>query len=280
MPDRRSPRLLVVLVLACLTLTALDARAVDASPFDPLRTVLQAVLGPPERVAGSAGNAVGAAVDALGGIGDDGEEQRLREENARLRGELVRQEATARRLAEWEALLRLKDAGTYTLVPARVVSAGSALGFERTVTVDAGSGDGVAVDQTVVTGDGLVGRTLRVGEWTSVVLLLDDRGFGVGARSTAEGTLGLARGDGPGRLTYVQVQGGRVARGDGLLTTGSDTFVPGVPVGRVTEVDTTPGGLTSTAAVEPFVDVGALDLVGVVVEPPRGTPRVPIPPAP
>lgn len=279
MPDRRSPRLLVVLVLACLTLIAFDARAVDRSPFDPLRTGVQALLAPPERVAGSAGNAVAGAVDGLGDLGGD-ERQRLREENARLRGELARVEATERRLADLDALLRLKDAGGYTVVPARVVSAGSGLGFERTVTVDAGSRDGVEVDQTVVTGDGLVGRTLRVGPWTSVVLLLDDRGFAVGARSTAEGTLGLARGDGPGRLTYVQVRGGRVTAGEGLLTTGSDTFVPGVPVGRVTDVDTTPGGLTSTAAVEPFVDVSALDLVGVVVEPPRGTPRVPIPPAP
>jgi rod shape-determining protein MreC len=279
MADRRSPRLLLVLVLACLTLTALDARAVDGSPFDPLRTAVHAVLGPPQRVVGSAGNAVAGAAGALGDLGSD-EAERLREQNARLRGDLVRAEATDRRLAEWEALLQLADAGTYQVVPARVVSAGAAFGFERTVTLDAGSGDGIAVDQTVVTGAGLVGRTVRVGRWSAVVLLLDDPGFGVGARLAAEGTLGIARGDGPGRLTYVQVQGGRVPEGEGLLTTGSDTFVPGVPVGRVTAVDTAPGGLTSRAAVEPFADVTALDLVGVVVEPPRGTPRVPLPVAP
>ena len=279
MPDRRSPRLLLVLVLSCLTLTALDARATDGSPFDPARDLVHAVLGPPERVVGAAGNAVAGAAGAVGDLGSD-EAAELREENARLRGQLVRDEATARRLAELEALLRLAEAGTYEVVPARVVSAGSAFGFERTVTLDAGSGDGIAVDQTVVTGDGLVGRTVRVGRWTSVALLLDDPGFGVGARLTAEGTLGLARGDGPGRMTYVQVQGGRVAAGEGLLTTGSDTFVPGVPVGRVTDVDTAPGGLTSTAAVEPFVDVTSLELVGVVVEPPRGTPRGPLPAAP
>jgi rod shape-determining protein MreC len=279
MPDRRSPRLLLVLVLACLTLTALDARAVDGSPFDPLRSGVHAVLGPPERVVGSAGNAVAGAVGAVGDLAGD-EAARLREENARLRGDLVRAEAAGRRLAELDALLRLADAGTYEVVPARVVSAGSAFGFERTVTLDAGSRDGIAVDQTVVTGEGLVGRTVRVGSWSAVVLLLDDPGFGVGARLTAEGTLGIARGDGPGRLTYVQVQGGRVAAGEGLLTTGSDTFVPGVPVGRVAEVDTAPGGLTSEAAVEPFVDLTALELVGVVVAPPRGVPRVPLPDVP
>jgi hypothetical protein len=39
-----------------------------------------------------------------------------------------------------------------------------------------------------------------------------------------------------------------------------------------------PGGLVTTGRVEPFVDVRAVELVGVVTEPARGTPRVPIPP--
>ena len=65
---------------------------------------------------------------------------------------------------------------------------------------------------------------------------------------------------------------------DALVTSGSSTFVPGVPVGRVVEVQGGLGASVPTADVEPFVDVSGLDLVGVVVEPPRSTPRVPIPP--
>ena len=79
-------------------------------------------------------------------------------------------------------------------------------------------------------------------------------------------------------MASALVEGGRLTEGDALLTTGSDTFVPGVPVGRVTSVDT--GRVVSTAQVEPFVDVTALDLVGVVTEPPRSTPRVPLQPSP
>ena len=118
------------------------------------------------------------------------------------------------------------------MVPARVAAIGSAFGFASTITLDAGSRDGIAVGQTVVSGAGLLGRTVRVAPFTSTVLLLTDPGFTVGARLTRAGTVGLATGDGQ-RMVFELVEGGRVATGDALLTTGSDTFVPGVPVGRV-----------------------------------------------
>ena len=198
----RGPRLLLVLLLlTAFTLTALDVRSGEGSPFDALRRGADAVLGPAQR-------AVGGAARGVGGLFD-----------------------------------------------------------------------GIEPGQTVVAGDGLVGRTLRVGPFTATVLLLTDPGFTVGARLTREGTIGLATGDGEG-LAYSLVEGGRIAQGDALLTTGSDTFVPGVPVGRVTSVDPDAGALVTTATVEPFVDVSSLDLVGVVTEPPRGTPRVPLEPSP
>ena len=271
----RGPRLLLVLLLlTALTLTALDVRGADGSPFDPLRRGADVVLGPAQRALGGAARAVGGVFD-----GSSAEQERLALENDRLRAELRRTEDLRRRVAELDKLLALKDFGSYPMVPARVASIGSSFGFASTVTIDAGSRDGVAAGQTVVDGDGLLGRTLRVGPFTSTVLLLTDPGFTVGARLTREGTVGLATGDGDG-LELSLVEGGRVQPGDALLTTGSDTFVPGVPVGRVTSVD--PGGqaLVTTARVRPFVDVSSLDLVGIVTEPPRSTPRVPLPPTP
>ncbi len=269
----RGPRLLLVLLLlTAFTLTVLD---VQTQPFGALRDGTDAVLGPAQRAVGGAARGVGGV---FGRGAEEGELQRLRDENARLRGDLVRGEADRRRAAELDRLLGLKDAGTYTVVPAQVTALGSAFGFALTVTIDAGSRDGVESGQTVVNGDGLVGRTTRVGPFTSTVLLVTDPGFTVGARLTREGTVGLASGDGEGAMTYELVEGGRVSVDDALLTTGSTTFVPGVPIGRVTQVD--PGGaLVTTARVQPFVRTASLDVVGVVTSPPRGVPRVPLPPS-
>ena len=271
----RGPRLLLVLLLlTAFTLTALDARSGGGSPFDALRRGADAALGPAQHALGSATRAAGKLVG-----GDSDEQAELRAENDRLRAELRRTDDLRRRVAHLDALLALGDAGSYPMVPARVTAVGSAFGFESTVTVDAGSADGIAPGQTVVDGSGLVGRTLRVGPFTSTVLLLTDPGFTVGARLTREGTVGLATGTGDD-LELALVEGGRVAEGDALLTTGSDTFVPGVPVGRVTSVETGGGTLVTTASVRPYADLGSLDLVGVVTAPPRRTPRVPLEPSP
>ena len=278
--SRGARLLLVLLVLTAFTLTTLDVRAGSGSPFDTVRRGADAVLGPPARAVGAAARTVGDGLGALTRLGDQsGEIARLREENARLRAELRTTEGQARRIEELDRLLRLKDFGDYTIVPARVSTVGAAFGFSRTVTLDVGSADGVKTGQTVVSGDGLVGRTTRVGPWTSTVLLLVDPGFAVGARLQRQGTIGFARGTGRATLTYEQVEGGRVAEGDVLLTTGSETFVPGVPIGRVGSVDRSASALVRKATVRPFVDVTTLDLVGVVVDGPRRQPRVPIPPA-
>ena len=275
----RGPRLLLaLLLLTAFTLTVLDVRSGAGSPFDAVRRGADTVLGPAQRAVGGAARSVG----RIGGGVFDGDgtgEERLRVENARLTAQLRRSEDLQRRVAELDRLLALKDYGTYPMVPARVAAIGSAFGFGSTVTIDAGSRDGVRRGQTVVNGDGLVGRTVRVGPFTSTVLLLTDPGFTVGARLTREGTLGLATGNGS-RLTYELVEGGRVQPGEALLTTGSDTFVTGVPIGRVSSVDAGGSALVTTAEVEPFADVSSLDLVGVVTEPPRGTPRVPLEPSP
>ncbi len=271
----RRPRLLLGVLLMCaLTLTAVDARSGADSAFDGVRRSVDTVLGPAARALGGAARRVGIAVD-----GSSGSLAELRAENARLTARLRQSEDLQRRVSELDELLRLRDEGTYPMVPARIVGFGSAVGFDSTVTIDAGSRDGIRTGQTVVNGDGLVGRTVRVGPFTATVLLVTDRGSTVGARLIREGTLGLATGTGSA-LSYALVEGGRVQVGDALLTTGSGTFVPGVPVGRVTRVQTGGSALVRTAQVQPFADLSSLDLVGVVIEPPRDTPRIRLEPAP
>jgi len=64
--------------------------------------------------------------------------------------------------------------------------------------------------------------------------------------------------------------------GDRIVTWGSDNgkpFVAGVPVGEIVSIKSTPGLLTKTAKVKPYVKISNLDLLAVVVEPPRIDPR-------
>jgi len=280
--SRRLRFLLVVLVLTAITLTALDVRAGRGSPFDALRRGGDTLLGPLQRAVGGAAGSAGGALGRLPDLGRYADDNRaLQRRNDELTNQLRQTEDLRRRAAEWDALLRLKDFGTYTVVPAHVTSIGASFGFEWTATLDAGSRDGISDGQTVVTGKGLVGRTKGVGPYTCTVVLVVDKDFSVGSRLQRVASFGFASGDGKRDMSYELIgQNAQVRMGDVLLTSGSGTFVPGVPVGTVTGIRSSANALTRIAEVKPFVDTTALDLVGVVVEPPRGTPRLPIPPRP
>lgn len=278
MRGSRPRQLLALLVLLALTLTLLDTRGDDDGPLGALRRGSDAVFGPAQ-------SALGSGVDRVADVFDgDGASQELQDRNAELQRRVVELESQAALGEQAQELLRLKDAGTYTTVLARVVAYGRFQPFESTVTVDAGTRDGLAKGMTVTSGAGLVGKLVRVGPETSTVSLLTDPVFSVGVRvNGSAGSFGFAGGDGDGRLRLrlVQLPGGRaLAVGEALVTSGEGTIAGGLPVGRITAVDRQASGQARTATVEPFADLGALDLVQVVVDGPRSEPRVPIPPAP
>jgi len=148
------------------------------------------------------------------------------------------------------------------------------------VTIDAGTRDGVRTDMTVLNGDGLVGRVKTAGPSTSTVLLAIDPDSSVGVRLEGSQEVGFTTGRGvsEGADLDLRLLDGQstVVRGDRLVSFGSQgatPYVAGVPVGEVSRVSGSPGSQTRTAVVSPYVEFTALDLVGVVVEPPRKDPR-------
>ncbi len=280
--SRQLRLLLVLLVLTAFTLTTLDYRAGEGSPFGALRRGADAVFGPAQRAFGGAARSVGDALGGLPNIGTyKGDNEDLKAENERLKALLAETDDLRRLEQQWNSLLKLKDYGTYTVVPARVSALATSFGFEKTVTLDAGSKDGIAVDQPVVNGQGLVGRVKRVGPYTCTVVLVTDKLFTVGARLDKRGTFGFATGDGgEAMLLKIPSRDAKVEVGDLLLSDSSTVAVPGIPVGRVTKIRTGVGALARQADVAPLVDLGSLDVVGVVTDGPRSTPRLPIPPSP
>lgn len=278
---RRTRLLLALLLVTSVSLITIDYRGGERSPLDGLRSFAAAIFGPVEQGAAAIAGPVSDAVNSVSTLGDGREEaQRLRRENQELTRRLRTSELDRNRAAELDALLHLSGAGRYRVVPAQVIAIGPAQTFSWTVTVDAGTRDGVRADMTVLNGDGLVGRVKTAGPSTATVLLAVDPESSVGVRLEATMEVGFTTGQGVedgGDLDLRLLDGqSTVAHGDRLVTFGSqgDTpYVPGVPVGAVRRVRGTPGSQTRTATVATYVDFTALDLVGIVVEPPRTDPR-------
>lgn len=276
-PGRPRRSLVLALVLACATLMTLD-HVNDGAAVDPLRRVVGEVYGPAERAVDGVVGPVAAVPQWLRSRHDlTGEIQQLEAENSQLRSRLATTDYDRNRLQEYDDLTATAESIGYALVPARVVAMGPAQSFNRTVTIDAGTDAGIVPDQTVVNGDGLVGRVLRVTSGTATVLLVTDADSTVGGRVGRSMKVGFLHGRGDlgdgARLDLELVDQSYVpSQGETVVTWGSQDgapYVAGVPIGTVESVYSSLRETTQRAVIDPAVDFSSLDVVGVVV--PSGT---------
>jgi rod shape-determining protein MreC len=280
---RRARTLLGLLLIISIGLITIDYRGGDDSPLRGLRGVGSAIFGPIENTAAAVVHPIGDTVGALADApGAQRRADRVEKENQRLREQLRAAQLDGDRAGQLDRLLGAAGLGGYKIVAARVISAGQ--GFEDTVTLDVGSSSGVRANMTVMTGDGLVGRVARVGPSSATVQLVTDAASSVGGRLEASKEIGIVQGAGRRRVggggTPLRFQlldsNAALQPGQRIVTFGSQgerPYVPGVPVGAVQRVEQTPGSLTRTAYVTPFVHFTRLDVVGVVVAPPKTDPH-------
>ncbi len=275
--QRPSRSLLVALGLASATLMTRDLTA-DGAALDPVRGAVADVVGPAQAGASALVRPVVGVPDLLRTHSSLREEvAALEEENTALRAELGSAAFQRNRLAAYDELTAAAEDLGYSLVPSRVVGWGPAQSVSSTVTSDAGTDAGVRPDMPVVSGAGLVGRVVSAGRTSATVLLIIDPSSTVGARVGDTMDMGFLRGRGvvgdDARLDLELVDRTAVpARQDSVVTWGSDggaPYVAGVPIGRVTHVYSSLRETAQRVVLDPYVDFGSLDVVGVVV--PTGT---------
>ena len=273
--SRRIRVALALLILTSFTLITVDYRAGDGTVLRGLRTAAAAVFGPVQRAVTNVVRPIGNALATLGDLGGLNDEvHRLRQENQDLRNQLHQVDDLRRENDALRRLNGLTARGGYKTVACRVIALGPD-NFEWTATIDCGSGDGIRKDQTVLNGDGLVGKVVEVAPFSSQVLLAVDPEFTVIGRLAVHGTTGPVTGNGlrPMEMQLLQPTA-VVSIGEAIVSNGvQGGIVSGVPIGVVTKVSTERSVVTRTVEVRPFVNFTALDTVGVVVEPPRKDPR-------
>lgn len=159
------------------------------------------------------------------------------------------------------------DRGGYRVLPAHVIALGPAGSFDWTVVLDAGSRDGLRVDQSVLSGPNLVGRIVRVSASSATVLLAADPDSGVGVRDQRSAQVGIAHGRGLSGYAFTGLNPVVAPKVGDLLVTGpagKSSYVAGLTVGTVTGIHLQLDG-TTQATVRPAVSPTTLDLVGVVL---------------
>ena len=226
-------RLLAYLVVA-LVLVVLDHRG---GWLRQVRTQAEALMQPVRLVAGLPGRMVERLADDAGTLGQ------LTDENARLRRELLVNQARMARMQTVAAdnlrLRALLDAAQrdrldVQLAPILDVDLDPT---RQRLVLAAGSGDGVRVGQTVLDAGGLVGQVIDAGTLQSTVLLLTDASHAVPVTVARSGVRLVAYGDGRNdalRLPTVPTSSD-VRVGDALVTSGlGGRFAAGFAVGTIT----------------------------------------------
>lgn len=177
-------RVIALLVLTSILLITLDQRG--NAVIDRTRGVFSLILEPFDAASRAISRPV---INAWRGMTSYDE---LVKENERLRAEIDNQRGAEIEyragILEYQELLTLNQLLGASAFPSQTaqVQGASPGNFQYTVEIDKGSVDGIAVGMPVVNGGGLVGKITSVSPNSSIVLLIVDPDFSIGAKVLTE----------------------------------------------------------------------------------------------
>jgi rod shape-determining protein MreC len=272
----RSRLLLVLLLVSSLFLITLDLRGVNLA--SGIRSGVSTVISPVENLFTKVFSPVGNFASDVRNFGQSKKQiTELNKQIDLLKAKQVLDEDMVSQLNQLRNVLDLAGSGGYQVVAARVINRGSTETFKETLTIDVGSRSGITKNMTVISESGLVGVVKSVTSNSSIVLLMSDPTFKVGVRIAGTQSIGVVSGQG-GSTYLLQLLDatGEIKEGDALVARGSAgdrPFVPGVPVGIVTSVNSDASSITQNADVESSANLEKISVVAVVTAATKGDPR-------
>ena len=287
MVTRQRPRstrlMLVVLVSVSVAVISLDYRQGENGPLAGLGRSAKAAMAPLQRAVTSVARPIGNVFHGV--VHLPSLAQRNSDLSAQLdalRTQLQRGSFDQQELKSLEELLGLEQSLNAPSVPARVIANGVS-NFQWTVTIDKGSGDGLAIDMPVVAGTAqapmLVGRVVAVTSHSSEVMLIIDRSSAVAGKLSVSGQTGLVEGQGPGdlKMTFVDATADLQAD-EQVFTQGYEVngepglFPPGLLIGQVSHTVPATNELQASITVRPAADFSNLDFILVLQTTSGGAP--------
>lgn len=181
-----------------------------------------------------------------------GENQRLLQENTRLRLQAVQTEIQSRQLDELKALFSLKNHGLQITTAAEIISNDKEPSGSR-IIINKGSSSGVRAGDAVVDDGGLLGQVTHVHPLTSEVSLLTDSNAAIPVMVARTGVRTLLYGGSGGvELRYFPTDAD-LQPNDVLVTSGLDSVYPmGIPVAKVVQTSRNAGTPFYRADIRPL----------------------------
>lgn len=234
-----SSGLLALFLAVSLILVVVYTREGDEGPLHRAQATMSGLLAPVQMAGAPVGTATAQMQDVVVDATVDEESlSALREQNRQLIAQYAQGEEDRLEAERLRGLLGLKDAYEMEGVAARIIGR-STQAWSQTVTVDAGSAEGVDAGQTVMGATGVVGQVIDVADHSATVRLLTDPNSGAAAMVQSSRAEGIVRGSLEGLLYLEDVAADKqVSLGDVVITSGlGGSYVKGLIIGTVAKID-------------------------------------------
>ena len=197
----------------------------------------------------------------------DAENQYLRRKNIQLSLQL---ESMSKMLTTNERLLELLDfkrKTKYELIAARVVNKGIHNSYSS-ITLDVGRNDGVKINQPVLTPEGVIGKTVQVGNKATIVQSILDHNYRISVKIFPSGAMGLLKWDYDNLCVISEVQKNvEINIGNKVVTSGySDIYPAGLPVAVVSGVYNERGTIHKTVFAEISDDIISIENAFLIID--------------
>jgi rod shape-determining protein MreC len=196
----------------------------------------------------------------------------LREQNILLSDQVNTLRESAIENIRLRSMFGLRERPAFNYVSALVVGT-QMQALRNTVTINAGTDNGIRNGMPVVTDHGLVGRVVTTSGRYAIVQLLLHKDLRVSARVQRSRANGIIRWTGGHDLRLVNVpKTSDVNNGDVIVTSEFSSLFPGgIRVGVVSATREVPGELFQEITVQPSVDFGRMEEVFIVTVLPDST---------
>ena len=241
----------------------------------PLRAVAGYVVVPFQKGIASVGGYIYDRAEEMGQLKEVlAENQALKEQVDSLTMENAQLQQDKYELASLRELYDIdKATSDYEKTGARVIASDSSNWFYSFV-IDKGSDDGIQVDMNVLAGSGLAGRVISVGpNYSRVLSIIADNSNLYGTVLSTSGNL-MVSGDlqsvmSSGVIHFEQLydKENKVSEGDKVVTSNiSSKYLPGIPVGFISTINTSSNNMTKFGYITPAVDFQHIQEVLVIME--------------
>ena len=239
--------------------------------FKPARTKLASFMVPMQKGISLLGNGFENVKEDLRSKDDlRRENENLRTEYEELKKKYDELLPDSYELENLRALFALSQTySSYETVGATVIAADTT-GYNRTITIDKGSKDGIKENMNVIAGNGLVGIVYEVGENYSVIRSIIDNNSNVSATILKSSDSCMVCGSlklyDEGYILVKEIPISSTAANNYQVMTSmqSSKYLPDILIGYISNISVSSDGLTKEGYLTPVVDFRRLDKVLVI----------------